>query len=601
MAQLIADKKDIEFVLFEQFKTEEEILSDEYFSEFNKKTVEMIISEARKLALDEILPLQKLSDEGCVFDQGKVTVPKEFHKVYKNFCEGGWLSMPDKAEWGGQGMPEIVSKAANEFFYGACNSFMLYNMLTHGAARLVESFGTDEQKKECLENMYSGKWSGTMLLTEPEAGSDVGALTTSAKKNSDGTYSITGSKIFISGGEHDMVENIIHPVLARIEGAPEGTRGISLFYVPKFRINGDGSLGEFNDVVCTGIEEKMGLHGNCTCSLTLGGKGNCIGTLIGEENKGMAAMFQMMNEARQMVGLQGHANASAAYMYALDYARQRKQTKRIQDPAGTAPAAIIEHPDVKRQLLLMKSYVDGMRSLIYYNAMCQDKRHLAKTKEEKDYYYAMEEVLTPIIKGYFTDKSFEVCSHAIQVYGGYGYIEEYPVAQLLRDARIFQIYEGTNGIQSIDLIGRKLGMKDGKPFMNFLEEIRLTVEEASKIDELKPMCEAMTKFLEYYGETALDFARKLKGDEVLNAFSFSFPFLEATGDLSIAWMLLSRAKAAYPLIGKKKKTDPFYLGQVNTARFFIKTILPVSLGKLASIENCDRAVTLMEDSFYWGK
>eukprot|EP00767_Chilomastix_cuspidata_P006956 gnl/Chilomastix_cuspidata/7466.p1 GENE.gnl/Chilomastix_cuspidata/7466~~gnl/Chilomastix_cuspidata/7466.p1 ORF type:complete len:602 (+),score=22.40 gnl/Chilomastix_cuspidata/7466:1432-3237(+) len=601
MAQLIADKKDIEFVLFEQFNIEEEILGNPKFEEYNKKTVQMIISEARKLAVDDILSLQKLSDEGCEFDAGTVRVPKEFHKVYKNYCEGGWLSMSDKTEWGGQGMPEIVSKGANEYFYGACNSFMLYNMLSHGAARLIESFGTEQQKKEALKNMYSGKWSGTMLLTEPDAGSDVGALTTSAKRNDDGTYSITGSKIFISGGEQDMVENIIHPVLARIEGAPEGTRGISLFYVPKYRVNEDGSLGEFNDVVCTGIEEKMGLHGNCTCSLTLGGKDNCIGTLIGEENKGMAAMFQMMNEARQMVGLQGHSNASAAYMYALDYARQRKQTKRMQDPSGSAPASIIEHPDVKRQLLLMKSYVDGMRSLIYFNALCQDKQNLAEDKETKAYYHQLEEVLTPIIKGYMTDKSFEVCSHAIQVYGGYGYVEEYPVAQLLRDSRIFMIYEGTNGIQSIDLIGRKLGMKDGKPFMNFLEEIRKTTEAAAKNEELKPLCDDMVKFLSYYGETALDFARKLKSDAVMDAFSFSYPFLEATGDLSIAWMLLSRANAAVPMVGKKKKTDPFYKGQINTARFFIRTILPVSLGRLASIEKCDEAVTLMEDTFYWGK
>ena len=601
MAQVIADKKDIEFVLFEQFQIDKEILNQPEYAEYNKKTVEMIISEARKLALDDILPLQKLSDDGCEFDSGTVKVPKEFHKVFKNYCEGGWLSMSDDLDWGGQGMPEIVSKGANEFFYGACNSFMLYNMLSHGAARLIENFGTQEQKNQCLKNMYAGKWSGTMLLTEPEAGSDVGALTTIAKRNDDGTYSIEGSKIFISGGEQDMVENIIHPTLARIEGAPEGTRGISLFMVPKYRIKEDGTPGEFNDVVCTGIEEKMGLHGNCTCSLTLGGKGECIGTLIGEENKGMAAMFQMMNEARQMVGLQGLANASASYMYALDYARSRKQTKRMQDPSGSAPASIIEHPDVKRQLLLMKSYVEGMRSLIYFNALCQDKRELAKTDEAKEYYFSLEEVLTPIIKGYITDKSFEVCSHGIQVYGGYGFVEEFPVAQLLRDSRIFMIYEGTNGIQSIDLVGRKLGMKQGKPFMNFLEEIRKTVEAANKIEELQPLCTEMMKFLEYYGETALDYARKLKSDKVLDAFSFSFPFMEATGDLTVAWMLLSRAVAASPNIGKKKKNDPFYKGQVNTARYFIKSILPVTLGKLASVETCDEAVTLMEDSFYWGK
>ncbi|NCC74758.1 MAG: acyl-CoA dehydrogenase, partial [Sphingobacteriia bacterium] len=334
MAQLIADKRDVDFVLHEQFSIGDFSEYDK-FSDYNKKTIDMIMKEAVNLAVKEILPLQKISDDGCVFDAGKVSVPKEYHKVYKNYCEGGWLAMYDDPDWGGQGMPKTVSLAANEYFYGACNSFMLFHMLSHGAAKLIENYGTKDQKNKCLKNMYSGKWSGTMLLTEPEAGSDVGALITSAVKNPDGTYSIKGQKIFISGGEQDMVENIIHPTLARIEGAPEGTRGISLFLVPKFRINEDGSLGEFNNVECTGIEHKMGLHGNCTCSLDLGGKGECIGTLIGEENKGMAAMFQMMNEARQMVGLQGFANATASYIYAMNYARERRQTKHMTAAPGS--------------------------------------------------------------------------------------------------------------------------------------------------------------------------------------------------------------------------------------------------------------------------
>ena len=427
MAQLISDRRDVDFVLHEQFEVEA-LAANEVFSEYNRKTIDMVVSEARNLAIKEILPLQKVSDEGCEFDAGTVRVPREYHKVYQAYCEGEWLAMSDDPDWGGQGMPRAVGLAANEYFFGACNSFMLYQMLSHGAARLVESFGTDVQKNLCLKNMFSGKWSGTMLLTEPSAGSDVGALETVAYPQGDGTYKIVGSKIFISGGEQDMVENIIHPTLARIEGAPEGTRGISLFLVPKYRINDDGSLGEFNDVVCTGIEHKMGLHGNCTCSLTLGGKNECVGTLLGEENKGMAAMFQMMNEARQMVGLQGFANATAAYNYALDYARQRVQTKHMADPKDAGPASIVRHPDVRRQLMIMKSQVEGMRSLIYYNGMVQDRAKLSTDDAEIRRLHDLEEVLTPIIKGYITDKAFEVCSHAVQVYGGYGYVEEYPVA-----------------------------------------------------------------------------------------------------------------------------------------------------------------------------
>jgi len=600
MAQLIADKRDVDFVLHEQFSIGDFSEYDR-FSDYNKKTIDMIMKEAVNLAVKEILPLQKISDEGCVFDAGKVSVPKEYHKVYKNYCEGGWLAMYDDPEWGGQGMPKTVSLAANEYFYGACNSFMLFHMLSHGAAKLIENYGTEDQKNKCLKNMYSGKWSGTMLLTEPEAGSDVGALTTTAVKNPDGTYSIKGQKIFISGGEQDMVENIIHPTLARIEGAPEGTRGISLFLVPKFRINDDGSLGEFNNVECTGIEHKMGLHGNCTCSLDLGGKGDCIGTLIGEENKGMAAMFQMMNEARQMVGLQGFANATASYIYAMNYARERKQTKHMTAAPGSGPAFIIEHPDVKRQLLFMKSHVEGMRSLIYYGGLLYDKMAVSDDADEKAALSGILEVLTPIIKGYITDRAFEVCSYGVQVYGGYGYIEEYPVAQLLRDTRIFQIYEGTNGIQSIDLLGRKLGMKKGKPFMDFLNEIQKTISEAMKVDEVKELAADFSAYFEKYAKTAKILGEKAGSDEVLKAFSFSLPFLDTTGDLSMAWMLLWRASVAAPKIGQKKKDDNFYKGQINTARYFIKTILPVSSGKLDAIARTDSSIADMEDLMFGSK
>jgi alkylation response protein AidB-like acyl-CoA dehydrogenase len=600
MAQLIADKRDVDFVLHEQFSIGD-FSEYEKFSDYNKKTIDMIMKEAVNLAVKEILPLQKISDEGCVFDAGKVSVPTEYHKVYKNYCEGGWLAMYDDPDWGGQGMPKTVSLAANEYFYGACNSFMLFHMLSHGAAKLIENYGTEDQKNKCLKNMYSGKWSGTMLLTEPEAGSDVGALTTTAVKNSDGTYSIKGQKIFISGGEQDMVENIIHPTLARIEGAPEGTRGISLFLVPKFRINDDGSLGEFNNVECTGIEHKMGLHGNCTCSLDLGGKGDCTGTLIGEENKGMAAMFQMMNEARQMVGLQGFANATASYIYAMNYARERKQTKHMTAPSGSGPACIIEHPDVKRQLLFMKSHVEGMRSLIYYGGLLYDKMAVSDDADEKAALSGILEVLTPVIKGYITDRAFEVCSYGVQVYGGYGFIEEYPVAQLLRDTRIFQIYEGTNGIQSIDLLGRKLGMKKGKPFMDFLNEIQKTISEAMKVDEVKELASDFSAYFEKYAKTAKILGEKAGSDEVLKAFSFSLPFLDTTGDLSMAWMLLWRASVAAPKIGKKKKDDNFYKGQINTARYFIKTILPVSSGKLDAIAQTDGSIADMEDLMFGSK
>jgi len=374
MTQLISDRRDVDFVLHEQIG----MVDHELFEEFNKKTVDLIVSEARNLAIKEILPTFKDGDEvGCKLENGKVTVPDSFKRAWKLYCEGEWLAMCDDPKVGGQGMPKTVGCAALEYMVGANSAFMLYYGMTHGAAKLVEAFGDEDQKKLYMKKMFAGEWGGTMLLTESEAGSDVGALTTTAVKRADGTYAIQGTKIFISAGEHDLCDNIIHPVLARIEGAPAGTRGISLFLVPKILVNDDGSLGAFNNVVCTGLEEKMGIHGNATASLSLGEKGECIGTLLGEENKGMPEMFKMMNEARAFVGMQGFAVASASYMYALEYARTRIQGRHLTagKDAAAKDVAIIQHPDVKRQLLNMKAYTEGMRSLIYYYGKCSDIVH----------------------------------------------------------------------------------------------------------------------------------------------------------------------------------------------------------------------------------
>ncbi|MFO7839629.1 MAG: acyl-CoA dehydrogenase [Desulfosalsimonadaceae bacterium] len=599
MAQLIADRRDVDFVLHEQLDIKA-LTKHEKFAEFNKKTIDMIITEARNLAIKEILPTQKISDEGCAFDNGTVRVPEEYHRVYKLYREGEWLAMIDDPEWGGQGMPKTVSLAANEYFYGANPAFMLYHGLTHGAAKLIETFGSEDLKKLYLNKLYSGQWSGTMLLTEPNAGSDVGALETTAVQNSDSTYSISGTKIFISGGEHDMVENIVHPVLARIEGAPPGTKGISLFLVPKYRVNEDGSPGEFNDVVCTNIEEKMGLHGNSTCTLALGSKGNCTGILLGDENKGMRAMFLMMNEARQLVGLQGFATASASYMYAANYAKERIQGKHLK--AGKDPDApdvpIIQHPDVRRQLAIMKAYVDGMRSLIYYGGLCYDMEQLGADNAEREKYADLSAILTPIIKGYVTDKAFEITSHGVQVYGGYGYIKEYPVEQLLRDCRIFMIYEGTNGIQAMDLMGRKLGMKKGQPFMDYLGLMQQETEAAAGIQAIGPIAEKVGEAVNRLGEIAKHLAQTAASDNILNAFAYAHPFLEVTGEISMAWMLLWRARVAFEKLEKQAKTDDlaqiqekaeknketaFYFGQIKTAEFFIRTLLPGTMGKLDAI------------------
>ena len=505
MAQQIADRRDVDFVLHDQLKVEE-LSKHDIFAEFNRKTVDLIVSEARNLAIKEILPTQFEGDrEGARFDNGRVTVPESFHKAWELFKEGEWLAMIEDPQWGGQGMPRVVALAASDYMNGANFAFMMYPGLTHGAGKLVETFGTDKQKALFLKKMYTGEWTGTMLLTEPEAGSDVGALTTSAVKNDDGTYTITGSKIFISSGEHDLAENIIHPVLARIEGAPPGTSGISLFIVPKIWVNDDGSLGEPNDVVCTGIEEKMGIHGSGTCAMSLGSKGNCRGLLLGEENKGMRSMFLMMNEARLLVGIQAFACASAAYMYAVNYARQRVQGRHLLNMMDkSAPSVpIIQHPDVRRMLLTMKAYVEGMRSLLYYVGMCSDKILVADSEEEKARYQGIIDLLIPVAKGYVSDRAFDVCNLGVQIYGGYGYIKEYPMEQLLRDCRITPIYEGTNGIQAMDLLGRKLGLNKGRPIMDLMGEIQKTIAAGKALPRVAEFAGKVESALNKLGEVAL--------------------------------------------------------------------------------------------------
>ena len=604
MAQFISDRRDIDFVLHEQLESAK--LAQEYdgFAEFNKKTIDLIVSEARNLAVKEMLPVKKEGDEqGCTLENGKVTTPESFKKVYKIFNDGEWLAMTEDPQWGGQGMPRTIASAAAEYFNGANFPFMMYPGLTVGAGKLVERFGTKKQKKLFLENMFTGKWSGTMLLTEPGAGSDVGALTTSAKKNDDGTYSITGDKIFISGGEHDLTENIIHPVLARIKGAPQGTKGISLFLVPKYRVTDDGSIGGFNDVVCTGIEHKMGIHGNSTCSLSLGSNGNCIGTLLGEENKGMRAMFFMMNEARLLVGFQGFACSTASYIYAVNYAKQRIQGKNLLEviKPGAKSVTIIKHPDVRRQLMKMKVFVEGMRSLLYYINYCEDMALISTVEEKKEMYRGIIEILTPIAKGYVTDRAFEICSQGMQVYGGYGFIEEYPMAQLLRDCRITMIYEGTNGIQAMDLLGRKLGLDKGRHMMNLFGEIQKTIARAKKIPELEIYTEEIEEALTVFGKVAIHMGQTAMSDKVLNAFANAHPFQDATGDIVMAWMLLWRASIAAEKIKKAKKKDkPFYGGLLKSLQFFVESYLPLTMGNMNALMRTSSAAVDIDDASFAG-
>lgn len=603
MAQEIADRRDIDFVIWEQMKAEE-ILANEKYSDFNKKTCEMIITEARKLAIKEALPTLAEGDkEGIHYEDGKVKVPGCFHKAHKLILEGEWQNLPVSAEMGGQDAPPIVATAATEYFMGANWPLFSYAAMGNGTAEMIQLYGTEAQKSKYVKRLTSGEWGGTMLLTESEAGSDVGALTTIAKKNGDGTYTLTGNKIFITNGEHDLVDNIIHPVLARVEGAPIGTKGISLFIVPKYFVNDDGSLGDRNDIVCSGVEEKHGIHASATCSMAIGAKGECVGYLLGEENKGMKIMFHMMNGARMATGLQALSYASSAYMLAVNYARERLQGRDLSDFGNAeAPSVpIIKHPDVRRNLMWMKSYLDGMRSFFYYMTICGTKAEIGETEEEKETANDMFELLTPLIKDFLSVKGHEICVQAMQVYGGAGYTMDYPVEQYVRDCKITSIFEGTSGIQAMDLLGRKLGMKKGAVFMAFMGEIQKTVAQAKEAEATKELAEKVEKAVNRLGEIAMHMGKKALSLEFKTAFAHSLPFLYAMSDTVMAWMLLWRATTAVSKIEKASKKDSaFYEGQLKTADFFINSILPETMGKMNGIETATSAAIDMPDDGFGG-
>ncbi len=602
MAQEIADRRDIDFVIWEQLEGET-LLRHSIYNEFSRKSCDMIITEARKLAIKEILPTFQEGDrEGVCFENGSVTVPECFRRVHQLLLEGEWGNLQVPAEMGGQGVPGLVATAAIEYLMGANWPLFCYASMGNGTADMIQKFGTDEQRKTYVNKLVSGKWGGTMLLTESSAGTDVGALTTSAVKNGDGTYSLTGNKIFITNGEHNLCENIIHPVLARIEGDPPGTKGISIFIVPKYFVNADGSLGDRNDIVCTGVEEKMGIHASATCSMTLGAKGKCIGYLLGQEREGMKVMFNMMNGARMATGLQGLSYASAAYMLAVNYARERIQGRDLIDFKNpNAPSIpIIKHPDVRRNLLWMKCYVDGMRSFFYYMARCRTEAFLAESDEDRTHNDDLFDLLTPLIKDYLSVHGHEVCIQAIQVYGGAGYTSDYPVEQYARDCKITSIFEGTSGVQAMDLLGRKLGMKKGRIFLSFLEEIQKTVSAAKRNDNLSELSGILEKIANRLGETAMLLGQKALSPDFKVAFAHSLPFLEVMGDTIMAWMLLWRATVAKrQLAGNPTRKDTlFYQGQLKTAEFFIKTQLPVTAGKMNAITGfCPAAIEIDDDGF----
>jgi len=603
MAQLLADKRDQDFVIWEQLNGEA-FLKKEPYSGYDRKMCEMILTEAKALAVKEVLPTLAEGDRtGLRYENGKVIVPECFHRAFDLILEGGWNNLGIIEDMGGQGAPPFITAAAAEYFMAANYGLYVYTTMGNGTADMIHKFGTPEQKAMYVENLTSAKWGGTMLLTEPEAGSDVGALTTTAVRNPDGTFTVTGNKIFITNGEFDLVENIIHPVLARIEGDPPGTKGISIFIVPKFFVNPDGTLGERNGIACEGIEHKHGILSSATCSMTLGAKGKCIGFLLGQERKGMNVMFHMINGARMSVSLQALSYSSACYLLAVDYARKRIQGRSLENFAdASAPSVpIIRHPDVRRNLLWMKAQTEAMRSFYQWTIMCGMKAAQATDEKERRFYEDLYSMMTPIAKDYIGTRGHEVCNQAIQVYGGAGYTKDYPVEQYTRDCRITTIYEGTTGIQAMDLLARKIGRQNGAVFMHLMGEMNKTVAEAKQIPELKGMAEKLEASVTMFGATAMKIGTLAMSPGFNVAFAHSVPFLHTMGDVLMGWMLLWRVAVAAPKIeGAKGRDTAFYKGQIKSAQFYMDTVLPVVNGRMQSIQEASPAALEIEEESFGG-
>jgi len=561
--------------------------------------IEAILTEAGRFCSEVLAPLNRVGDEeGCTrLADGSVRTPAGFKEAWDQFVAGGWTTLSAPEEFGGQGLPTLLSTAVAEYLLSANQAFEMYNGLTQGAIAALLVKGSDEQKQKYLPNMISGRWTGTMNLTEPHCGTDLGLLKTRAEPQPDGSYKISGTKIFISSGEHDLSENIIHMVLAKIAGAPDTVKGISLFIVPKFLVNEDGSIGARNGVSCGSIEHKMGIHGNSTCVMNYD---EATGYLVGEPEKGLAAMFIMMNAARLGVGLQGLAQGEVAYQNAVSYARDRRQGRALvpdaRDPAAKADPIIV-HPDVRRMLMEARAFNEAARALVLWGGLQVDLLRRAQDDETRQQADDLLGLLTPVIKGYLTDKGFEATVNMQQVFGGHGYIREWGMEQFVRDARIAQIYEGTNGIQALDLVGRKLPKDGGRAIMGFLKLVGEELGEAKSNEALKPLADALEQALgDLHGSTMWLMQNGMANPN--HAGAAAYPYMTIMGIVSLGLMWLRMAKVSSAALGNGSAGDAFHESKLALANFFAALVLPETLSLRRKIEaGADTIMALPAEAF----
>ena len=593
MPHYIAPTKDMQYVLNDVLDVKNSSIPG--YADLDADFLSAILEEAGKITSQVLAPLNAVGDqEGCHFENGVIRTPAGFKDAFEQVKEGGWTGIDCDPEFGGQGLPYLVGTAVGEMFASSNMAFGMYQGLTHGAYSAIHAHGTEAQKQTYLPNMVSCDWTGTMNLTEPHCGTDLGLMRTKAEPQADGTFKITGQKIFISAGDHDLSENVIHLVLAKIPGGPDGVKGISLFIVPKFMVNEDGSLGARNAVAVGKIEEKMGIHGNATCVMNYDG---ATGFLLGDEHKGMRAMFTMMNEARLGVGLQGYSQAEVAYQNAVAYAKDRLQGRDVtgvKNPDGPADPLIV-HPDIRRNLIDQKSFVEGARAFTFWGASLIDKAHREGDADAN----GLISLLTPVIKGFLTDKGYEYASAAQQVYGGHGYIEEWGMSQFARDARITMIYEGANGVQALDLVGRKLAQDGGKHVMAFFEMVKNFASENKGWDEdfdrdfLGPL-KAASKDLQAAGMYFMQNGMKNPN----NALAGSYDFMHMFGHVCLGLMWARMGKASIEALKNGADDAAFHETKIKTGRYYMARQLPATALHLARIQSgADTVMGLSEDQF----